>query len=143
MPINFYNEDIDFKLAHSLKIKKWISRVISLNKAKCTNLNIVFCSDEYLYSINKQHLKHDYYTDIITFDNSEQNGGIIEADMYISIERVRDNAVSYSESFNRELYRVIIHGILHLLGYNDKTEEDLSLMRRKEDEYLDLLPRLH
>ena len=101
------------------------------------SLSIVFCSDEYLLHINKEYLKHDYYTDIITFDYSVTPRTIV-GEMYISVTRVKDNAKSFGTTFQRELYRVIFHGLLHLCGYKDKTPASSNEMRRKEEHYLGL-----
>ncbi len=100
------------------------------------SLNIIFCDDEYLLSINKQFLQHDYYTDIITFDLTPTKKGPIQSEIYISIDRVKENALSHSTSFTLELHRVIFHGLLHLLGYKDKTSKDEKLMRSMEDHLL-------
>ena len=100
-------------------------------------LSIIFCSDEYLIDINKRHLNHDYYTDIITFNyNIEKN---LNGDLFISVDRVKDNASAFNENFNMELFRVIIHGVLHLCGFNDKTTKEQKEMRQKENHYLSLI----
>ena len=104
---------------------------------KRQELSIIFCSDEYLIDINKRHLNHDYYTDIITFNyNIEKN---LNGDLFISVDRVKDNASAFNENFNMELFRVIIHGILHLCGFNDKTTKEQKEMRQKENHYLNLI----
>jgi rRNA maturation RNase YbeY len=100
-------------------------------------LNYIFCSDEYLLEINKQYLDHDYFTDIITFDNSEEDKQL-EGDIYISVDRVRDNAATFHTDFDSEMRRVLIHGLLHLVGYEDSSEALKTAMRAKEDEYLRL-----
>jgi rRNA maturation RNase YbeY len=104
-------------------------------KTKLEQLRYIFCSDEYLLQINKEHLNHNYYTDIITFDLSEKGTGTI-GEIYISIDRVRDNAQNYEVPFKHELLRVIFHGALHLCGYKDKSNKDQQLMRKAEDKYL-------
>ncbi len=134
--INFFVEDIDFSLKEKLKIKKWVSNTIKSEHKQIGNINYIFCSDDYLLKINIKHLKHDTYTDIITFNYCTEN--TINSDIYISIERVTENAKTFSKGFENELKRVIIHGILHLLGYNDKTKEEKAIMRSKEDFYLPL-----
>ena len=101
------------------------------------HVNYIFCSDEYLLDINKDHLKHDYYTDIITFQLSPPDSPIL-SDIYISVERVRDNAAQFGSTFRDEIHRVVFHGMLHNCGYKDKTKKDGQLMRSKEDEYLQL-----
>ncbi len=98
---------------------------------KCGDLNIIFCNDKYLLSVNNQYLKHNYYTDIITFDYSDNQ--VINGDLFISIDSVENNAVKYKTEFMNELSRVIIHGVLHLCGYDDRTEDDKNLMKEKED----------
>lgn len=134
--IKFIEEDVEIGfLKRKGDIKSWIERVILDHKAKPVEINYIFCSDEYLLKVNKEYLNHDYYTDIITFDNSELEGEI-ESDIFISLDRVKENAENLKEPFLKELHRVIIHGILHLLGYKDKTKKDQEVMRKKEDEYL-------
>ncbi|MTI30291.1 rRNA maturation RNase YbeY [Xanthovirga aplysinae] len=133
--INFFNEDLDFDLENSEKTRRWIQEIIKKENFVLNELNFVFCSDNYLHTINMEYLDHDTYTDIITFDNSEIKNEI-EGDIFISVERVRENAKSFKRTFTNELHRVIIHGVLHLLGYKDKTEEEATLMRKKEDESL-------
>ena len=136
--IHFFNEDIDFSLAHPHIHAEWISSIIASHQYSLTEINYIFCSDEYLLQINQEHLKHDYYTDIITFDNSEEVK-VIESDIFISIDRVKENAEDQNNSFEDELNRVMIHGVLHLLGYKDKTGEEKKEMREKEDACLSLL----
>ena len=102
------------------------------------SLNIIFCSDQYLLAINQQHLKHDFYTDIITFDLSESNSLHITAELYISIDRVKDNAGIHKSDVSTELLRVVFHGALHLCGYKDKKQNEINIMRQKEEEYLAL-----
>ena len=115
-------------------MKHWIQEVIRLNNHQTGHLSFVFCSDDYLLEVNKKFLNHDYYTDIITFDYNEST--IISGDFIISIDRVKDNALTHHCAFYKELYRVIIHGILHLLGFSDKTEIQQKKMRLLEDRYL-------
>ena len=134
MPVYFHCENINFTLSNKSKISSWIELVISKNKKNTSNINIIFCNDNYLIGINKKYLSHDYYTDIITFDNSISND--ISADIFVSIDRVKDNANKIKIDFNTELHRVIIHGILHLCGFNDKLEEEKTEMRSLEDKYL-------
>ena len=101
-------------------------------------IDYIFCSDDYLLEINRNTLNHDYYTDIITFDLTPSKKGPIQSEIYISIDRVRDNAHTHGSSFNRELHRVIFHGLLHLLGYKDKTPKDEKIMRMMEDQFIAL-----
>jgi|SRR5437588_9396578 len=133
--INFFEEDVRFKLKDKTKVKTWIKAVIEAEGYKLQELNYVFCSDEYLLGINRQYLDHDTYTDIITFDNSEKDK-VITGDIFISIDRIRENAKKFNSGELNELHRVIIHGALHLLGYKDKTAENKKLMTSKEDQYL-------
>jgi rRNA maturation RNase YbeY len=113
-----------------------VSELLSKEGFNVGEISVVFCSDDYLLEINKQYLNHDYYTDIITFDYSDNI--IVSGDLFISCDRVKENATIYAVSMNYELCRVIYHGILHLCGYNDKSEEERITMREKENEYLDL-----
>lgn len=136
--INFFSEDVEFSLADEDNIMSWLQETIRVEKGSLDTINYIFCSDEYLLEINRTYLEHDYYTDIITFHHHEQNEPIL-SDIYISIDRVKDNANEEQNSFEQELNRVIIHGLLHLLGYNDKTEQDQKAMRLKEDACLSLL----
>ncbi|MBU2914658.1 MULTISPECIES: rRNA maturation RNase YbeY [Reichenbachiella] len=135
--IQFFYENIDFELANVQNIEQWITHTITAEGYSLEGINYIFCSDEYLLQVNIDYLNHDYYTDIITFDNSEEEGKI-EADIFVSIDRCRDNAQMQDIPFVDELRRVIIHGILHLVGYKDKSDEDKSLMRQKENAYLSL-----
>src|SRR5688500_8634876 len=136
--IHFFAQDIDFKLSSQRKTKTWITEVVKREKKALSALSYIFCSDQYLLSINKEYLNHKTLTDIITFDNSE-GGGQIEGDIFISVERVKENARKFERPFVEELRRVMIHGVLHLLGYSDKTAAQKSRMRGKEDAYLSLL----
>ena len=135
--ISFFNEDITFKPSQIKKTKDWISQVVNDQGFNLVSINYIFCSDPYLHQVNLEYLSHDTYTDIITFDQSD-NEMDIEADIYISIERVRENSKSLNNPFEEELRRVMVHGILHLLGYADKTEEQKLAMRKKEDSCLSL-----
>ncbi len=117
------------------QVKAVIRDLFKKEKTKLEQLQYIFCSDDYLLEINKQHLQHNYYTDIITFDLSEKSNAVI-GEIYISVDRVKENARNYSVSFKQELLRVIFHGALHLCGYKDKTEKDQVLMRKAEDKYL-------
>ncbi len=137
--IHYFTEDIEFSLKDQPIISQWIVDSIAASKFKLEEINYIFCSDEHLLNINQQYLNHNTYTDIITFDNSSEELSI-EADIYISIDRVRENAEEYSIPFTHELHRVMIHGILHLLGWGDKTSAEQKAMREKEDACLSLLP---
>ncbi|MCL6293447.1 rRNA maturation RNase YbeY [Jejuia spongiicola] len=129
-----FNYETEFLLDNSNEVSAWISNVISDEGFKEGDINYVFCNDDYLHNINVEFLNHDTLTDIISFDYSV--GKIIQGDIFISIERVKDNAADFKVSFQEELHRVIIHGILHYCGYKDKTNEDAKLMRQKENHYL-------
>jgi rRNA maturation RNase YbeY len=135
--IRFFTEDIDFKLSHPRKTSAWIKDSIKREKKEAGNLNFIFCSDEHLLQMNIEYLNHKTYTDIITFDSSESKG-VIEGDIFISIDRVFDNASKFKRSTDEELHRVIIHGVLHLIGYSDKSPAKQKVMRGKEDTYLSL-----
>lgn len=129
-----FNNEIEFNLQNSDKISQWISSSITDEGFKEGELNYIFCSDDYLLELNIKHLKHNTLTDVISFDYTM--GKLISGDIFISIDRVKENAKLFDVSFNDELHRVIIHGILHYCGYNDKSKEDKILMRSKENYYL-------
>jgi probable rRNA maturation factor len=135
--IHFFNEDISFKVPNIRQTKAWLKATAQAEGFKLNQLNYIFCSDEYLLGVNRQYLNHDFYTDIITFDNGEMEDEI-EGDIFVSIERVRENAAEFKKKFEEELKRVLVHGVLHLSGYGDKTEEEEKTMREKEDFYLHL-----
>jgi rRNA maturation RNase YbeY len=118
------------------RLKSFLQKTAKSNGRPLESLNIIFCSDEYLLSINQQFLEHDYFTDIITFDLSETKKGPITAELYISYDRVKDNAKQLGTTVSKELHRVIFHGLLHLLGYKDKLKKDQILMRQMEDKLL-------
>jgi len=138
-PINFFTEEIKYDLKHKTKIRTWIKNTIEAEGYVLEELNFIFCSDEYLLAINQQYLQHDTYTDVITFDNSEVLK-TITGDIFISIERIQENARNYKGKTADELCRVMIHGTLHLLGYKDKGKAAKILMTQKEDQYLSQLP---
>lgn len=134
--IQFFSEDIDFTLKEKQKVREWIGSTIKSEGFKrVAELSFVFCSDAYLLEINKQYLDHDTFTDIVTFDSSEDEDSIA-GDIFISIDRIRENAEKFSVTERDELHRVIIHGVLHLCGYYDKKKDDKALMTKKEDYYL-------
>ena len=133
MSLNYYFEEVkDFPI--SQHVNKWIENSILSEKKKAGEISFIFCSDEYLLKINKEHLDHDYYTDVITFDYVVDDE--ISGDIFISIDRIEENAKEYNVSFKDELNRIMIHGVLHLLGYKDKEKDEKELMTKKEDEYL-------
>ena len=131
-----FNYETEFELTTKTKIASWISKSIVNESFKEGDINYIFCNDDYLLNINIKHLKHNELTDIISYDYSLEK--ILSGDIFISIDRVRENALKYEVNFDDELQRVIIHGILHFCGYKDKTKEDKRLMRKKEDYYLSL-----
>lgn len=135
MPINFFSEGIKFSLRNKEKIQKWILRVARAEKHKVRELNFIFCPDKYLLTLNKKFLKHHYYTDIISFNYSEKKNEI-DGEIFISLPQVKRNAKKYKTDFSNEIHRVIIHGVLHLCGYDDKTEKEKNKMREKENQYL-------
>ncbi|HPS95671.1 MAG: rRNA maturation RNase YbeY [Bacteroidales bacterium] len=138
--VKYFREDTRFVFKGRRDNNEWIKGVIASEsdnvKLRSGDINIIFCSDEYLLELNKKYLSHDFYTDIITFDNCSNQ--IISGDLFISIDRVRENSKTYSSSFDEELHRVIVHGLLHLLGYKDKTKAQSKVMREKESFYLNL-----
>jgi probable rRNA maturation factor len=129
--IQFFAADVSYQPAQKTLLRKWLSNIIKKESRKANQINFIFCSDNYLLEINRQYLQHDYYTDIITFDLSE--GKEIVADIYISIDRVKDNAKSNSTTIKNEMHRIMVHGILHLLGYKDKSPADKKKMTAAED----------
>ena len=131
--INFFYET-KFEVDNESKYKDWILRVILSEGKLLEEVNYIFCDDYYLHKINMEYLNHDTYTDIISFDNSKDK--YLAGDIFVSVERVKENAVELNELFEEELRRVLIHGILHFCGYKDKTQEEQSLMRSKEDDKL-------
>ena len=138
MDIYFHFEEIEaFEIAGH-NIEKVLIRIAKDHKYKISGINFIFCSDGYLLKINQEYLNHDYYTDIITFDNSEEKK-VIESDIFISTDRVTENAAENKVDFYQELFRVMIHGMLHLVGFKDKSFDDKKIMTEKENAYLSLL----
>lgn len=137
-PVYFFSEEVKYTLKNKTLIRNWISETIIAEGYRLDELNFILCSDEYLLAINQQYLKHDTYTDVITFDNSEELKTIM-GDIFISIERIQENARQFKSTTQQELCRVMIHGTLHLLGYKDKGKVAKTLMTKKEDQYLALL----
>ena len=138
--IQFFNEGITYTLKNKGIIRQWISKTIrSEGFKKVGELSIIFCNDDYLLSINQQYLDHNTYTDIITFDNSEDEE-VISGDIFISIDRIKENASLFKVEESHEIHRVIIHGILHLCGYLDHSKEEKKIMTEKEEQYLKDLP---
>lgn len=136
MPINYQCQDIKFVLKEKRKISKWINDVIKSHQKKLGNVSYIFCSNEYILELNQKYLNHNYFTDIITFDYCSDN--IVEGDIFISVDTVLDNSHRFKTNFNDELLRVIIHGVLHLVGFSDKTAKQQKQMRVLEDEALSI-----
>ncbi len=134
--IDWFYEGVNFQLANEEHYSGVVNKIVNIEGGILGNLSYIFCDDKYLLKLNNEYLQHDEYTDIITFDYCE--GGIIIGDIFISVERVKENAARYKCSFEDELQRVIAHGVLHLLGYGDKTEKETLAMRAKETEMLKL-----
>lgn len=132
--INFFNKDFIYVLRNKRIISEWLLKCASSEKVIIGELNYIFCSDAYILKINKKHLDHNYYTDIITFPL--QTGPVTNADIYISIERVKENAKNFGVTFTDELHRVMAHGLLHMCGYGDKTEREIKKMRMMENKWL-------
>jgi len=135
--ISFHYQASGFKFSNRTQLKTFLATLFKREKKALEELNYIFCTDEYLLEINRSFLQHDYYTDIISFELAEKKQPS-QGEIYISIDRVKENAREIGESFQRELHRVIFHGALHLCGYRDKSTKETTLMRAKENEYLDL-----
>ena len=134
--ISYYFQDTDFKFRDRRRTNEWLKLAAESEIRRIGNISIIFCSDNYVLDINQKYLQHDYFTDIITFDYCE--GDRLSGDLFISVDSVRENSVEFGSEFKDELNRVIIHGLLHLVGYDDHTEKDIKLMRSKENYYLSL-----
>ena len=134
--ISYYFEDTDFIFKCKTLNNKWLRLVAESEIRKIGNISIIFCSDNYILDVNQKYLQHDYFTDIITFDYCE--GDKLSGDLFISVDTVKDNAIEYGTEFLDELNRVMVHGLLHLIGYDDHCEEDIKEMRAKENYYLSL-----
>lgn len=138
--IRYFNKEVKFNLKAKRTISAWLKSIIEEHGKQCKDLNIIFCTDGYILEINNQFLNHNYFTDIITFDYCE--GKELSGELYISIDTVKMNAVEYKQEFLTELHRVIVHGVLHLLGYDDHKKADIAKMREAESKSLDLLEKL-
>ena len=134
--IRYFNEDIKFVFKQKLLNNRWLKTVAWSEMRRIGDINIIFCSDNYILDVNIKYLGHDYFTDIITFDYCEKD--VLSGDLFVSIDSVRENAGFYGTSFEDELNRVIVHGVLHLIGYDDHTEEEVKQMRAKENYYLEM-----
>lgn len=135
MAVRFHKADVSFRVPQSTSIKSFLSQQFSTATGKALDLDFIFCSDEYLLNVNRTFLHHDYYTDIITFPLDETEKKTV-AEIYISIDRVKENATAEKVSFENELQRVIFHGVLHLCGFKDKTKAQSQLMREMENQWL-------
>lgn len=134
--IRFFKEDVSFDYKSKQKCKDWLKLVASSEIKKVGDINVIFCSDNYILDVNMKYLQHDYFTDIITFDYCE--GDFLSGDLFISVDSVRENAILYGTEFRDEIDRVIVHGVLHLIGYDDYSEQEQKMMREKENYYLAL-----
>ena len=134
--VRYYCEDIKFLFKNKLANNRWLKMVAGSEIKTLGDISIIFCSDNYILDVNIRYLHHDYFTDVITFDYCE--GDKLSGDLFISIDSVRENAIEFGTEFDEELHRVIVHGLLHLIGYDDHTPEDQKGMREKEDYYLSL-----
>ena len=132
--VSYFFEDTNFKFNRRRLTSQWLKFTAESEIKRIGQVNIIFCSDNYILDINQKYLQHDYFTDIITFDYCE--GKTLSGDLFISVDTVRENAIFYGTEFDDELNRVIVHGLLHLVGYDDHSEEDQKTMRSKEDYYL-------
>lgn len=140
MAVAFHSESIDFELPHVNLYRQWLRSVAKEEGQLLGELNYIFCDDAYLHTMNVAHLQHDTYTDVITFQYHEEGEEFVEGDIFISVERTNENAEKYQVPALTELARVMVHGLLHLLGYKDKTDEQQAEMSKKEDVYLATLP---
>ena len=134
--ISYFFEDTDFQFRKKTHNNRWLRLVAESEIRRIGQINIIFCSDNYILDINQKYLQHDYFTDIITFDYCE--GDRLSGDLFISVDSVRENSIEYGTEFDDELNRVIVHGILHLIGYDDHCDDDIATMRKKEEYYLSL-----
>lgn len=138
--VSYFTEDIAFRFTEKRITSRWLKAVAESEGKRLGDIGIIFCSDNYLLNVNKEYLKHNYFTDIITFDYTE--GDKLSGDLFISIDSVRSNAAFYEQEFHVELRRVIVHGLLHLMGYDDHSDEDITQMRAKENAALILREEL-
>ena len=134
--IRYFNEGVQFTLKDKLANNRWLKLVAGSEVRSIGDINIIFCSDNYILDVNLRYLGHDYFTDIITFDYCE--GKKLSGDLFISVDSVRENAIEYGVEFEEEIHRVMVHGLLHLIGYDDHSPEDERLIHEKEDYYLKL-----
>ena len=138
--VSYFTQDCSFSFKDKRLTSRWLKFVAESEAKRLGDISIIFCSDNYILDVNIKYLKHDYYTDIITFDYCE--GNRLSGDLFISVDSVRENAAFYGTEFMDELNRVIVHGVLHLIGYDDHSEEDIAVMRSKENYYLSQRPNI-
>lgn len=138
--VRYFKEDTKFDFKHRLINNRWLKMVAESEIRRLGDINIIFCSDNYILDVNMKYLQHDYFTDIITFDYCEKK--VLSGDLFISVDSVRENSIFYGTGFEDELNRVIVHGLLHLIGYDDHSEEDIKVMREKENYYLEMRKKL-
>jgi len=134
--ISFFNEEIELPVFNQERVIEIYQTIASDHEETVDYINIIFCTDEYLLNVNQEYLQHDYYTDIITFDYSEDE---LASDIFISVDRIKENALEFNVDFTQELYRILLHGILHLVGYEDKDDASKTIMTANEDKYLALI----
>lgn len=134
MPVHFHNEEVSFSFDNKREVSLWLKSVVSSFQKELGVINVIFCNDQYLLKVNQTYLNHDYFTDIITFNYNENN--LISGDLFISIDRVKENAINQKMEFNVEIHRVIVHGVLHLCGLNDQSKQEKEIMRGRENLFL-------
>ena len=137
MPVHFHNEEVSFSFNNKREVSLWLKSVVSSFQKELGVINVIFCNDKYLLKVNQTYLNHDYFTDIITFNYNENN--LISGDLFISIDRVKENAINQKMEFNVEIHRVIVHGVLHLCGLNDQSKQEKEIMRGRENLFLQKL----
>ena len=137
MPVHFHNKGVTYVFKNKKQVSSWLNIVICSFKKELSTLNVIFCTDKHLLSINQSYLNHNYYTDIITFNYNENKK--VSGDLFISIDRVKENSIENNIEFNVEIHRVIVHGVLHLCGLNDKSEQEKDIMRKQENLFLEKL----
>ena len=137
MPVHFHNEEVSFSFNNKREVSLWLKSVVSSFQKELGVINVIFCNDQYLLKVNQNYLNHDYFTDIITFNYNENN--LISGDLFISIDRVKENAINQKMEFNVEIHRVIVHGVLHLCGLNDQSKQEKEIMRGRENLFLQKL----
>ena len=134
--VRYFCQDTKFNFKDKLANNRWLKFTAGSELKKIGDINVIFCSDNYILDVNMKYLQHDYFTDIITFDYCE--GDTLSGDLFISVDSVRENAIEYGTQFDEEIHRVIVHGLLHLIGYDDHTPQEQKTMREKENYYLSL-----